>query len=176
MLSVLISAIVVHLFCIFSFSALLKILYYKNFIDMVIEYDILPGAYSRIWGSLLPFIELLAAFLLLQQSTLKYGAVVQLLLLFSFAYAVIMVLSSKRKLTCGCYGKLLDTEVDIFTLGKILFLSILSLLLLMTHTAVTIDHSLYSVGVGIYMTIFLLITQKVWAIHQESMRILRKNN
>lgn len=176
MLSLFISAIVVHLFCIFSFSALLKILYYKNFIYMVIEYDILPEAYSRVWGSILPFIELLAALLLLQQSTLKYGATVLLFLLFSFVYAVIMVLSSKRKLTCGCYGKLLDTEVDTFTLGKIIFLSILSLMVLMIKSTVTIEHSFYSVGVGIYMTVFLLITHKVWAIHQESMRLLRKNN
>lgn len=175
MLNLFTAAIVIHLFCIFFLSAVLKMIYFRASIQMVIEYDIFPEAYSRVWGSMLPFIEFMAALMLLHESTMRYGAFVQFLLLLSFAFAVILVLKSNRKLMCGCYGKLLDTEVDAFTLGKIFFLLILSIYMLIAGSSVTIEYSFYSVGLGIYMTALLLVTQKVWGTHQESMRLLKKN-
>lgn len=174
MQSIIINAIAVHLFSIFFFSGVLKLLYFRASIQMVIEYDILPAAFARIWAYTLPFIEIFAALMLLHQSTIKYGAFVHLLLLLSFAYAVMLIMKSNRKLTCGCYGKLLDTEVDAFTLGKIIFLLILSAFLLVASSSTAVECSFYSVLLGIYMTVVLLLTQLVWAKHQESMILLRK--
>ncbi|EWG08773.1 MauE/DoxX family redox-associated membrane protein [Cytobacillus firmus] len=104
----------------FMISSISKILNLSQFSNTVMEYNVLPDKSAKLFGILLPFIELLASISLLLDSTKIYGLMALIFLLFCFGFSVIRVIKSGKKITCGCYGKLMDSKVDNLTLIKIL--------------------------------------------------------
>ncbi|WP_343784643.1 MauE/DoxX family redox-associated membrane protein [Alkalibacillus silvisoli] len=157
----------------FMASSIPKIFSLKYFIHLVDQYDILPKYLALLYGVFLPFVEVLGAGLLLSNTTFFYGIIVLQIILLSFAYAVYHVISNNKILTCGCYGRFLDAKVDKFTLNKIITLFLLATLSLYLSTQYEVQYSLHYIGMGIFLTLLLLLSQWIWNFHQDALRILR---
>lgn len=174
MLSIYLSMILVHLAALLFITAFWKLTRIKSFIKLTVAYHVLPAFLSRIVGFMIPFLEVLSGFLLLYVGTAKYGAILFIILLACFAYAVIRVLKENRKISCGCYGQGMESEADAFTLGKIIYLIMLSLFVVITDQVHIQDVSVLSLFFGMLLTIVLLLTQKVWTLHRHAVAQLRK--
>jgi len=167
------SALAICLSVMFLVSAVLKILHFPSFIELVFAYEVLPRFFSKAFAIALPFLELAVSISLLFEQTLVYGTVLSLLLLLSFAYAVIRVLQERKVITCGCYGKFLDTKADGFTVAKISILMILAFTLILGKGSFPVQLTAESLLTGMAMTGVLLVAQAVWAAHQKAVGILK---
>lgn len=161
----------VHLISFVFLGALGKFIDYRAFVRLVVEYDVLPKRMALFIGALIPFAEVGVVLLLLYSHTFVYGIVLLSILFLSIGYAVLSLMKSNRRLSCGCYGKLLDAEADLFTLGKIAYLLLVAIMLVWTWPdldATSADFS-YPLLAGLCLTMLLFMAQKVWSFYRRFM-------
>lgn len=167
------SILKVVFFLIFLISSVPKLANIKKFVDGVIEYRVVPRKLSVMYGYTLPVIELFASILIIFHSSSFYGFMMTLLLLVSFLIADIMVIKSKRSVTCSCFGNFLESQVDIFSLyrnGALIVLNVLAI-------GVTwFQHSIYSAAslvLGIVIVFIYFLSQKIWNDYKKNMKLLK---
>jgi uncharacterized membrane protein YphA (DoxX/SURF4 family) len=97
-------------------------------VHLVVAYQILPEPAARLYGYLLPWIELSLAGLLLVGLWSRLAALVLCLLLASFAIAVSVNLQRGRNMDCGCFGRAGREKLSWRTLVRVVFLFGLSAL------------------------------------------------
>lgn len=117
-------------------SALGKIGNLRNFVRGTIEYQVLPERAARVFGLLLPWVELGLALTLVLGIALRITGSAAMLLLFCFIVAVAINLRRGRQIRCNCYG-IADTS----TIGWGTVVRNLLLLLLATVTADLGSHA-----------------------------------
>lgn len=168
------SVITFHLASVFFLSGLAKLISFKIFQQVVVDYRLTSTKLAIIIGSVIPWIEIIAALFLLYETTWLSGATVLLLLLLLFAYAAIMILRSEQTVSCGCYGRLMDAKVDAFTLGKIGYLIFLvGTGFFFLHKG-SVHHTVPAVITGVSLTLLVLVIQSAWQQYQDNMDRLRK--
>lgn len=89
---------------IFLASALPKLRSPRGFIFTVLEYRVLPLSLGKLYGWLLPPLELFLAFLLFSGAAVGLASGILSLLLFSFLIAISLNITRGRDLDCGCFG------------------------------------------------------------------------
>ncbi|WP_373285932.1 MauE/DoxX family redox-associated membrane protein [Marinithermofilum abyssi] len=168
------SVLTIYLCSIFLFSSIFKFLRLPSFVALVEAYGVLPSPYDRIFGYLLPPIELLGASLLLFPSTAVWGSFLLMGLLLCFAYAIRSVIRSGKVITCGCYGDFLDVQVDRWTLTKIGFLFVTCIVLALGHHFSDEIHFRFPlITVGVTLALLTVLVQKVWSSHQKALSKLK---
>jgi thiol-disulfide isomerase/thioredoxin len=73
---------------------------------------------ARPGGTLLPFVELATAILLLPQATVRWGAVAAALLLLAFIIGIAYALSQGLRPNCNCFGQVSSEQIGPLTLGR----------------------------------------------------------
>ncbi|MCD8511814.1 MAG: hypothetical protein LRY73_19485 [Bacillus sp. (in: Bacteria)] len=168
------SVIVLHLGSLFLLSGAGKLISLPSFRQAFLAYDVLPIRLSIFAAYSIPAIEVTAALFLLFHETRMVGMVLITILLLVFLIGVRKILQSEKQVSCNCYGKWLDSDVDGFTLWKIIYLGCIVLTggFLFPHA----DFHLYpfAIGAGITYTILLLGAQKTWQYHREMMEQLKR--
>lgn len=158
---------------IFLISSIPKLANIKKFVDSVIEYRVVPRKLSVLYGYTLPFIELIASILIIFHTSSFYGLLMTLLLLSTFLIADIMVIKSKRFVTCACFGNFLESQVDIFSLyrnGALIVLNVLAIGLTFSQ------HSTFSVAssvLGVVIVFIYFLSQKIWNDYKKNMKLLK---
>lgn len=168
------NAVIVVLVTLFTISALLKLAALRDFIKLVIAYDVLPNRLARLYGFVLPFLELGGAVLLVFRTTVNSGALLLLVMLLAFGYAVFSVVKKGRRVRCACYGRFLEAEADHFTLGKTVLLIVLTLVVILFRDVSRTGFSIPSVMIGLYTTTLFMLAQNVWSKHKQAMRLLNR--
>jgi len=169
------SIILIHIVSLFIISAITKVISYKTFLQLVDNFKILPQKMIVIIGSAIPIFELMGATFLLVDRTRIYGALIIILLLMMFSYAINQVLKTNRRISCGCYGRFIVADVDAFTMGKIVYLLVLIIFIGFIRPLETIELSVPIVLVGTFVTIVVLIMQKAWQYYNQTLERLRKS-
>lgn len=173
MFDVIFSMLLFYIASYMMISAIMKMIYYREFLQLVRDYQVLPSFLATIWGALLPILELGSALLLLIPKTVLYGAGLLSLLLVSFAIAGVMVKLKGRKLSCGCYGRLIDADIDGFTLSKILYFLLLTLGLVALQQKAATEYPPLAVVSGLFLTLLTLAGQKLWVLHHKAINLLK---
>lgn len=168
------SVVVIHLVSLFTLSAVTKLISIKLFVQSVQQFQLLPKRLAILFGGCIPLIELIGASLLLYHHSRLYGILVIIVLLTLFSYAVRSVLRTGKQISCSCYGRLLEAEVDRFTGGKIIYLFILVGFVAVMHSYVLLEITVPAVITGTGLTILFLFSQKMWFIYKENMARLGK--
>jgi uncharacterized membrane protein YphA (DoxX/SURF4 family) len=97
----------------FIFGASVKLPNIKMYsVNVVYEYGILPVGLAKVFGYLLPFLELAAGLAILFGVLTRLASVCGGLLGMSFAIGEGIVLSQGRNIDCGCFGGLIDTMMS----------------------------------------------------------------
>lgn len=120
----------VFLGSIFLVSAMGKLSSPRRFVENVSQYRILPDILARFYGWTLPFVELLAASLLLSGFGVRIGAWLVVAMTVSFVFAISIATLQKQNLTCTCFGLLYRERVGWPTLARDLVLLSLAVSLL----------------------------------------------
>jgi len=107
---------------IFLVSAVAKLRDPAAFVRGVLEYRVLPGSLARLYGWALPFVELGTALLLLSGFLFFLAVILVILMLASFAVAIIVVTMQGRQIGCNCFGTGHDSRVGWHTLARDLLL------------------------------------------------------
>ncbi|MCZ8519459.1 MULTISPECIES: MauE/DoxX family redox-associated membrane protein [Paenibacillus] len=155
---------------IFLLSAVMKLRDLSAFLQLAADYEVLPRRLSAVYGVLTPFLEIAGALMLLFPVTRIAGASLLLALLASFGGAVLAVILSGREVSCGCYGKWMESKADGFTLVKIvLLLLLLVTLLLFPEEAMRLSWPSITLGLLLALVFFLL--QMIWNYYQENMKL-----
>lgn len=174
MTNVVFTVILIHFASFFFISALLKLLSYYSFIQLIKDFKLLPSAFSFLIALTLPLIELGAALLLLTPSTILYGLLVIFFLLLSFLYAASKVRVRNERISCGCYGKLMDAQIDEFTLVKLAYFILLAFLALHLNLSAVKHYTFFSISLGLFITLLVMAMQKLWTTSSQAIRLLRK--
>ncbi|MGC1479391.1 MAG: MauE/DoxX family redox-associated membrane protein [Chthoniobacterales bacterium] len=77
----------------------------EGFAITIATFSILPPTIVTAFANLLPWVEILAALLLLIPPTARLGAALAALLLFTFIGALAWALSQGLIVDCGCFGE-----------------------------------------------------------------------
>jgi uncharacterized membrane protein YphA (DoxX/SURF4 family) len=85
-------------------SAIGKLTNLHEFVRGIVDYRILPESTARVFGFILPWIELTLAFALLLGFALRLAGIGAVLLFLCFITAVCINLRRGREITCNCYG------------------------------------------------------------------------
>lgn len=93
-----------YLGLVFLLSALGKITNMRDFLRGVVKYRILPERVAKVFGFILPWVELGVAFALIIGMALPVAGVLASLLLICFIVAVNLNLRYEREVKCNCYG------------------------------------------------------------------------
>ncbi|AFH63023.1 MauE/DoxX family redox-associated membrane protein [Paenibacillus caseinilyticus] len=164
------ATIVVGLVIIFLLSAVMKLRDLPAFLQLVADYEVLPPRLSSLYGVLTPFLEIAGALMLLYPGTRIAGASLLLALLASFGGAVLTVMLSGRQVSCGCYGKWMESNADGFTLVKILLLFLLLVtMLVFPEEAMRVTWP--SIGLGLLVALVFFVLQMIWNYYQENMKL-----
>ncbi len=155
-------------------SAVSKLISYKAFLQFVVNFHLFPRRISLIIGSLIPYVELMGAALLLLEPTRSKGAIILLSLLTMFSYAVTQVLRSKRRITCGCYGRLIDATVDRFTIGKIVYFFLVTIIIGFIKPLQNAEISALTIVIGTSLSFLVFVLQIMWQRYRETLDRLRK--
>jgi uncharacterized membrane protein YphA (DoxX/SURF4 family) len=96
-------------------------------VDAVYNFGILPLGLARLFGLVMPFIELLCALGLLFGILTRVSALGISLMSLSFFIAKAIVLSQGRSIECGCFGAVIDTlaSVTIFMDLPMMFIALM---------------------------------------------------
>ncbi|SDY31582.1 Methylamine utilisation protein MauE [Evansella caseinilytica] len=165
----------VHLIGFFLFSGAAKLVSMTSFLSFVDNFNVLSSRLTLVFGSMIPFLEISGAVLLLHSQTRLYGLTLLMFLLICFAYGILRVLKEDRTIRCGCYGKWINASADTWTLGKNIYLFTLLLILFLAGSQVTLEKiTVFSTFTGAFMTFLTIAAHKSWQIHQDTIRRLRK--
>lgn len=162
----------------FIISSIPKIINLKGFITLTADYGVVPGKVATILGALFPFVELILGIMLIFPEARVLAATGIIILLVGFQYAVINVLKTGKTLSCGCYGKLIDSKVDNFTILKIRILILISLYIV-AMSLLKVENTLFKGGdivIGIALSITILAFQVLWSTSKQSREILKNTN
>lgn len=78
----------------------------EEFTSVVADYRILPGSLTAIVAALLPFLELLAALLLMVPAARTAGSIMSMILLTTYASAMgLNLIRGRDAIDCGCGGR-----------------------------------------------------------------------
>jgi uncharacterized membrane protein YphA (DoxX/SURF4 family) len=89
---------------IFLVSALAKLRDPAAFVRGVLDYRVLPRPLAQVYGWLLPFVEVGTALLLLSGLFPPLAASLAVLILTSFAIAIVVAIMQGREVGCHCFG------------------------------------------------------------------------
>jgi uncharacterized membrane protein YphA (DoxX/SURF4 family) len=103
---------------VFLVSALTKLRAPQQFVEGVVDYQVLPTALARLYGRLLPPVELGVGFLLAAGTALPIASVVAILLLISFGLAMGINTARGRRLDCHCFGAAAAVPVGWAAIGR----------------------------------------------------------
>lgn len=176
MIHQLVSSFYVMLFLTFIISGLTKILDLKSFVNHVIEYNVIPTPVARIYGILLPFIEISASLMLVLKDFRIYGIGTILCLLISFLIAIRKALNDKRPLKCSCFGKFFASEVDLFAKIKVVFLIAFTVILACYNVIFEVNlvvTNIKSITIGIFLMLLYLSFQMVWDQYKKNVSKLK---
>ena len=165
--------IIFHIVSLFFISGIAKLTSFKQFLQYVEAFNVLPARIATLFGMLVPFLELSGAVFLLIEHTRFYGAAILGFLLITFIYAIIQALRSEEQISCGCYGRLFDAKVSSFTLGKAAYLLVLIIILTIYPSLFNGEYSASYLVMGVFLTLLLLVTEKIWHIHAQTLEHLR---
>lgn len=168
----LISSIGLSLSLIFFVSSIAKIANIKDFVYGVVEFKIFSRKLLKIFGYMLPFIELGTSILLVFNETFILGAVISLMLLLSFFIAVTYAIKTQLNITCECFGKFLDSEVDRFTQIKIVFLLFANLLCITFSPLFDNRFSMMTILFSVTFFLIYMFVQKIWDIYRKNIKSL----
>ncbi|MFB4166079.1 MauE/DoxX family redox-associated membrane protein [Alteribacillus sp. JSM 102045] len=166
--------IVFHIASLFFISAIAKLTSLKQFLQFVLDFNVLPARIAIVFGMLIPFLEFLGAAFLMIEHTHLYGGAILSFLLITFLYAIIHVLQSGEQISCGCYGRWFDFKVNQFTLGKAVYLLFLIIITIIVTPIYNGEYSVFFIVMGMILTLLLLVTEKMWQIHIQTMEHLHK--
>ena len=108
-----------------------KMRHLSSFIGGVLQYQILPISLARLYGRLLPMVEVGTGTLLMIGSWTRPAATVSAILFVSFAIAVGLNLARRRKIPCFCFGSD-SSNIGWHTAIRILFLFFISLFIVIS--------------------------------------------
>ncbi len=103
---------------IFLMAGATKLAGRRRMVDDIRSYRLLPDVLARIYGSALPWMEVLAASSLLSGILVEAGCLLAMLLLISFVSAVGIAVRRRLNLSCGCLGLLYRERVGWGTLSR----------------------------------------------------------
>jgi hypothetical protein len=146
------------------------------FISAIKDYHILPHKVAVAYGSILPFLELISAVLLIFSKTFLLGILMVIFILLTIIYSVFKVMKTQRIVSCGCYGSFLKANVDLFTLVKLMILLLISVFLLMSKPYIDFSYSYLQILTGLFLTCLLLTCQKAWSSYQEAITIIKSKH
>jgi len=98
-------------FLISSYGKLIDIERYS--VDAVYNFGLLPMVLARLFGLVMPFIELLCGLGLLFGLLTRLSALGIALMSLSFFIAKAIVLAQGRSIECGCFGAVVDTLASV---------------------------------------------------------------
>ncbi|MFQ5615220.1 MAG: MauE/DoxX family redox-associated membrane protein [Anaerolineales bacterium] len=111
---------------VFLRSGLGKVFDRRRTVQSVVAYDILPESIARVYGVLLPWVELTLAGLLLTGLWTQAAAYGLSLLLVSFGIAVSINLIRHKEMDCGCAGRGAQEKLSWRTLVRVIVLFMLA--------------------------------------------------
>ena len=141
-------------------SALGKLANQRSFIRGVIAYQILPKRIARIFGRVLPWIELILALALLGGIALVITGLATACLLICFIAAVIINLRRGREIACSCYGIAGTQMISWGTVARnVLLLLLVTPIVELAPNNVRLDHlsSLWQADSTIFSSITFII-------------------
>lgn len=112
---------------VFLRSGLGKVFDRKHTIQTTLAYNVLPPSLARLYGNLLPWMELSLAVLLILGLWTRAVAYSLGLLLISFGLAVSINLLRDKEMDCGCSGRRTQEKLSWRTLARIIVLLALAL-------------------------------------------------
>ena len=170
MYEILSNVLIVHIASLFIIAGIAKLIFLKQFLQYAINFNVLPRGPTLFIGILIPFFEIIGAFLLLQQTTWNIGVAILILLLLAFGYSILQLIKSEKTIHSCCYGTWLKADTDYFTFGKVVYLFFLLLYVGHTIPRIGINLSFYPVMTGLILTLFLIIAHKVWQLTKNTSR------
>lgn len=170
-MEMLLSSLQVCICLVFISSALMKLKDMPAFVELVSEYRVVPKLLSVLYAWAAPFVELVAGGFILLPAFARLGSGLVILLLLSFFYAVAKVISQKRSIDCGCYGKWLESKADAFTLGKIIVLVIFAVIILLFSPVFGSQYDILSIMLGVFLSAFYFLMQMIWNYFQQNNKI-----
>ncbi|MGO4789917.1 MauE/DoxX family redox-associated membrane protein [Paenibacillus sp. 2KB_20] len=172
MLEFLTNVMKLTLILIFLISSITKLSNLKNFVNGVIEYNVVPRNLSRFYGYSLPFIELVSSVMIFFHKSSYYGLALTLLMLVSFFIAVSKVIKSKRVITCSCFGNFLDSKVDLFSIYRIGALIVLNVLAIILSILYSSNFSATSLIFSVVIVLIYLLSQIIWNEYRKNIKLL----
>lgn len=140
----------------FLLSGLIHLADRRGFLLSVLEYRVLPSSLARIYAFWTPWAEAVAGLLVVVGMFSLLAAVVLLVLLTSYAVAVVVNLVRGRRFECGCFGGLIEEHVGFSTLARIAVLAALAVFVARSALggswmpAIGQGHRLPTVLVGVF--------------------------
>lgn len=117
----------IFLATIFLTSALGKFIEHRNFVDVVLEYNVLTGNWARMFAFILPWLETSVGLFLIVGWQIKIFAVLSGILLLAFSFAIgINLIRGQNDLRCGCSGSLHHQKISRKLIARNLLLMLLS--------------------------------------------------
>lgn len=171
-MTILYNSIQVCLCLVFIISAVMKLRDMSAFVDLVMEYRVLPKSPSMLYAWVAPFAELAGGVLILFPVFVHLGSILLFGLLLSFFFAVSLVIFKQRDIDCGCYGKWMESRADGFTLVKIIALTGLVVALLIFFPEVGSQFGFISIPIGVVLTAIFFVMQMLWNYFRENNNLL----
>ncbi len=137
------TAVRVFLGCILGWAGVVKIQNPEAFIKIVTAYDLLPEGLVLLWGTFLPWIELVTGLFLLFGLWHKSAVLSSSGLFLIFAVAVSINILRGADIACGCFG-FNDTSLYVVLLQDLVFLLCCCFLFFLNSTPYSLDHFLYT--------------------------------
>ncbi|MBN2447224.1 MAG: hypothetical protein JXO22_10885 [Phycisphaerae bacterium] len=89
---------------VFFYAAILKIVAPGAFAENIASYDVFPGDYTGLMALTIPWVEIIAAALLLAGRTRHAARLFLFVLLAAFTVLKVYALAEGHDLVCGCFG------------------------------------------------------------------------
>ncbi len=94
----------------------------SRFVQGVLDYQVLPPVFARLYGYILPFAEICTGIFLAVGIWVGLTALIADVMFVSFAIAVAINLWRKRKMPCFCFGTDMSDDMGGHTLARIFLL------------------------------------------------------
>ena len=154
---------------IFLVSAITKLRDPAAFVRGVLEYRVLPRPLARVYGWLLPFVELGAGLLLLSGFIQAVAAGLAVLMLVSFAIAVSINAVRGRPAPCHCFGQASESRIGWHTVVRDLALLLPAIWLLLTVASGSrdaVDWTRLEPSTAPALGLAVLLTAIYWLVSQ----------
>jgi len=109
---------------VFVFSGVAKLAALEGFADLVVDYHILPYSLSRLYGYLLPGVEVAVGVFLITGLFLRTNAFIAIMTTISFLIAKSVSLYRGEHFSCGCFGKTVVTMTSMTIALDVLLLAL----------------------------------------------------